>query len=39
MIAALKENHGGTEFRVMPALGDEPEIVAAVAAWVMRAAR
>jgi sirohydrochlorin cobaltochelatase len=39
MIATLEEDHAGTEFRVTPALGDEPEIVAAVAAWVMRAAR
>ena len=39
MIAALKGNHAGTEFRVTPALGDEPEIVAAITAWVMRAAR
>ena len=39
MVEALKRKHGEVEFRVTPALGDEPEILAAIAAWVKRAAR
>jgi len=39
MLAALRRKHVGTEFRAMPALGDEPEILAAITAWVKRAAR
>jgi len=38
-VAALKRQHTDTEFRVTPALGDDPEIVAAITAWVKRAAR
>src|SRR5882672_1236090 len=34
MVAALKRRHAGTEFHVTPALGDDPEIVAAITAWV-----
>ncbi|HTQ74756.1 MAG TPA: CbiX/SirB N-terminal domain-containing protein [Burkholderiales bacterium] len=36
-VAAIARKHPGTEFRVTPALGDAPEIVAAIAAWVKRA--
>jgi len=39
MMEALKRKHAGVEFRVTPALGDDPEIVTAIAAWVKRAAR
>ena len=39
MVAALRKRHGDAEFRVTPALGDDPEIVAAITAWVKRAAR
>src|ERR1700704_164375 len=39
MVAALARRHSRTEFRVTGALGDEPEIVAAITAWVKRAAR
>ena len=39
MIAVLQQNHAGIEFRVTPALGDEPEMLAAITAWVKRAAR
>ena len=38
-VAALKRRHPGIEFRVTPALGDEPEFDAAITAWVKRAAR
>ena len=38
-IAALKREHPGVELRVTPALGDAPEIVAAISAWVERVAR
>jgi sirohydrochlorin cobaltochelatase len=38
MVAALKQRHADAVFRVTPALGDEPEIVAAITAWVRRAA-
>jgi sirohydrochlorin cobaltochelatase len=39
MVAVLRRYHVGMEFRVAPALGDEPEILAAITAWVKRAAR
>jgi sirohydrochlorin cobaltochelatase len=39
MIAALERAHAGVEFRLTPALGDDPEIVTAITAWVKRAAR
>lgn len=38
MVAKLRERHANTEFRVTPALGDSPEIVAAIAEWVRRTA-
>lgn len=38
-VAGLRRLHPGTEFRVTPALGDAPEIVAAITEWVQRAAR
>jgi sirohydrochlorin cobaltochelatase len=38
LVAGLKRRHANVEFRVTPALGDEPEIVAAITAWVRRAA-
>lgn len=37
-VSALRRKHPGTEFRVTPTLGDAPEIVAAIADWVRRAA-
>ena len=39
LVAGLERRHPNVEFRVTPALGDEPEIVAAITAWVKRAAR
>jgi sirohydrochlorin cobaltochelatase len=39
MVAKLRKRHAKTEFRVTPALGEEPEIVAAITEWVQRAAR
>jgi len=39
MVAALEREYAGTEFRVTPALGDEPEILAAITDWVKRTAR
>ena len=38
-VAKIRERHAKTEFRVTPALGDAPEIVAAITDWVQRAAR
>ena len=39
MVAKIRKLHANTEFRVTPALGEAPEIVAAIAEWVLRAAR
>ena len=39
MVAKIRKRHAKTEFRVTPALGEAPEIVAAIAEWVQRAAR
>jgi len=39
MAAKIRERHVNTVFRVTPALGEAPEIVAAIADWVQRAAR
>ena len=39
LVAKMRERHAGIEFRVTPALGDAPEIVAAITEWVQRAAR
>src|SRR5258708_22302374 len=39
MVAKLRRRHAKTEFRVTPALGEEPPIVAAIAELVQRAAR
>jgi sirohydrochlorin cobaltochelatase len=39
IVAALRRDHAGMEFRLAPALGDEPEILSAITAWVRRAAR
>jgi sirohydrochlorin cobaltochelatase len=38
MVAALARTHPGVNFRVTPALGEEPEILAAITAWARRAA-
>ena len=38
-LAKIRKRHAKTEFRVTSALGDSPEIVAAIAEWVQRAAR
>jgi sirohydrochlorin cobaltochelatase len=37
LVAALRAEHAGVEFRVTPALGDAPEMIEAMAAWVRRA--
>ena len=39
MVAKIRTRHAKTEFRVTSALGDSPEIVAAITEWVQRAAR
>ena len=39
MVAEIRRRYAKTEFRVTPALGDAPEIVAAITEWVQRAAR
>lgn len=39
MVAKIRKGHAKTEFRVTPALGEAPEIVAAITEWVQRAAR
>ena len=39
MLEKIRKRHAKTEFRVTPALGDAPEIVAAITDWVQRAAR
>src|SRR5260370_40829814 len=39
MVAKLRRRHAKTEFRVTPALGEEPQIVAAIAESGQRAAR
>ncbi len=38
MVASIRKRHAQTGFHVTPALGDAPEIVAAITAWVQRAA-
>src|SRR5438067_838176 len=37
LVAALREEHSGVEFRVTQALGDAPEMIEAMVAWVKRA--
>lgn len=39
MVEKIRKRHAKTEFRVTPALGEAPEIGAAIAEWVQRAAR
>jgi sirohydrochlorin cobaltochelatase len=39
LVAALRAEHAGVEFEVTPALGDAPEMIEAMAAWVQRAVR
>ena len=39
MVEEIRKRHAKTEFRVTPALGEAPEIVAAITEWVQRAAR
>jgi sirohydrochlorin cobaltochelatase len=39
MVAKIRKRHAKTEFRVTSALGEAPEIVAAITGWVQRAAR
>ena len=39
MVEKIRKRHSKTEFRVTPALGEAPEIVAAITGWVQRAAR
>ena len=39
MVEKIRKRHAKTEFRVTPALGEAPEIVAAITEWALRAAR
>ena len=39
MVEKIRKRHAKTEFRVTAALGEAPEIVAAITDWVQRAAR
>ena len=39
MVAALARANPDVDFRVTPALGDDPEILDAIAAWVKRSTR
>jgi len=39
MVEKIRKRHAKTAFRVAPALGDSPEILAAITEWVLRAAR
>src|SRR5258706_5421031 len=39
MMAKIRKRHAKTEFRMTSALGEAPEIVAAIAEWVQRAVR
>jgi sirohydrochlorin cobaltochelatase len=39
MVEKIRKRHAKTEFRVTPALGDSPEILAAITEWVRRAVR
>jgi len=39
MVEKIRKHHVKTAFRVAPALGDSPEILAAITEWVLRAAR
>ncbi len=39
MVEKIRKKHAKTEFRVTPALGETPEIVAAITDWVQRKAR
>jgi sirohydrochlorin cobaltochelatase len=39
MVEKIRKRHAKTEFSVTSALGDAPEIVAAITEWVQRAAR
>src|SRR6266705_1064629 len=39
MVARIRKRHAKTDFRVTPALGEAPEIVAAITEGVQRAAR
>jgi len=37
LVAKIRERHPQLELRVMPAIGDAPEILQAIADWVLRA--
>src|ERR1044072_1595571 len=39
MVEKIHKRHAQTEFRVTPARGEAPEIVAAITEWALRAAR
>src|SRR3989442_15830864 len=39
MVAKIRKRHAKTEFRVAPALGDWPELLAAITGWWLGAAR
>jgi sirohydrochlorin cobaltochelatase len=36
MVEKIRKRHAKTEFRVTPAIGDDPQVVAAIADWVNR---
>jgi sirohydrochlorin cobaltochelatase len=38
-VAALRRDHADMEFRITSALGEDPEIIKAITAWVKHAAR
>jgi len=39
MVSKIRKRHAKTKFRVTPALGEAPEIVAAITEWVQRVTR
>jgi sirohydrochlorin cobaltochelatase len=39
MVAALSQRHADCEFQVTPPLGEVPEIIATIAAWVQRSGK
>ncbi len=38
LVAKIRQQHPGIELRVMPAIGDAPEILQAISDWVLRGA-
>lgn len=37
LISAARTRHPGLDFRLLPSLGDSPELIEAIAAWIARA--